>query len=181
MKKLIPLLLALSLLCPAALGETFTAPGAFTLECPAGWEIDLSDCEDYSEPDDGYYYLGALIGEDAIVEISLQDCREDYDDLSLYAASAAEIAAYREDILDLLLEESDEAEFLEAWDENPQGVPFLIFYESSEDDGESYYADTISGGWCIYFYYYTYYEDDSLNADHLAVFQALLESLRPIQ
>lgn len=174
------MILALMLFAFGAFAETFEAPGTFTLDLGNEWKADVSDLAEYTDPETGYFYLGTLYGHDMVVELSISDYRDQYGDFSLYDATEKEKKQYRQDTDDMFREAGCRAVYVKTTADNPYGIPFIVYFDHCETDGEVYYFDTISGGWCITLYCYAYYEDDSLTQAHLDQLLSLLATFRPI-
>lgn len=178
MRKVLGLLLALLLTAASALGETFTAPEAFSLTVPDGWSIHKDSNLSNSSPQDGFYYLGELIGPRGWIQVSIQDVRPDVGNLSLYKGKGPMILAYREAV-----ERSYTGEDSCAFQQIVKAkldVPFLVFQINMADYGQAYCADTVSGGWRVSLWYYNHYRNVPLTQADLDQFVEVVASLTPI-
>lgn len=182
MKKILSFMLVMMIMLAAipAHADTFTAKGAFKLDLPDNWEVDTSENDEYSDPADQYFYLGYMVSEDAVIEMDIA-----YDDgyagESLSQMSKSELADYQEALKDWLEDDGDyKATYVGLYEVGDYSIPFMVFKISSQRYGDSYYAETLSGGWCISFEYYMYYEDDQLTKAGLNELLDILSTFTPI-
>jgi len=178
-KKLLIFLFLMVFLSSSALAQEFLAPDAFFFQLPRGWKCDYSKISDYSSPEEGIFFLGSATDSHMMLECQIYDYRKHYGAFSLYRANKRDKMTYMINIEAAY--EKETLTYLKTFQENPSKIPFLIYHVEGDVDGEYYYVDTISGGWCIAFFFYPYYADDRLNDENLAELESILATFEPIR
>jgi len=168
MKKLVALSLALLLALgmTAAMAETYTAPGFYTITYPDELTLDNTSYADENSEDEIWLFL--LSNDDYMLDAYITKLDE-YANVSLYSATDAQREAYVADTLD---DYADYQAQLVETVTTEEGVPFYVF-SMQESDGAYYFAQTIANGMGVDFY--AYYEDASLPLD-----DALLTNLHNV-
>ena len=179
MKRLIALILLFCLLIPAALGETFQAPHAFTIELPKGWRCDYSQNSFYSHEASGYHFLGIIDNHDKSMEISIQS-GNGTDRFSLYGAKQKKLLEHQSAVAYSLEKNGLTVEYMGIFEENEKKIPFMIFFVKSKDQGDYFYAHTVSNDWWIEMYYYNYFTDTQIKPEEIGGLHDLLRNFQPI-
>ncbi|MBR0465013.1 MAG: hypothetical protein IJJ23_11660 [Clostridia bacterium] len=159
---------------------TFETP-YFTLMLPEDWEIYDPDPEDngsgeniwdlgfVSSPDEDYY----------IIEAAMQYL-EDWKDTSLWDADEEQLEEY----IDITMHdfEDKDGQFIDLF--YAGNIPFIMLEYTSQDRGDTLYADTMTNGYVIMFYIFKtsldtdkYYD---LTEEDIAQVTRILETFRPL-
>ena len=150
----------------------------YTLTLPSDWRIDLSDAgvdEDGEYEDLGFLYSREDDG--LAIEAGLE-YYENMKDVSLWDMSAEELEAHVEELLKVY--EFDDAAYLDTV--YAGAIPFVIIH-CEDEDGEYYYAETVTNGYVVNFYAYALDWESNylpLRAKHLDVFRSILKSFEPV-
>lgn len=179
-RKLCAMLMALILLCGAALAATLTIPDILTLEYPDDWEDFGAD--DSDDVENLYYNLGFLGGpEPADLNVTLDlNYYEEYADMRLFDADDPTLR----DFAEWLLSNYENGELLDIRRVGAHRIPFAIL-KIEDFDGPSYVAETLTNGWdlCLTAYAYadaSYDASRDLTSADLATFLKLVDSIEPI-
>lgn len=179
MKKTFSLILILAVLCTAAWaaaddGVLFENE-YYTLTLPGNWRIDLDDLE----KEDQFEELGFMYAreDDGLAIEAALEYYEGLDGISLWDADEEEF----QDYVDMILEEFAEDGAYALDPVYAGAIPFIII-RCEDDDGEYFYAETVTNGYVLNFYAYALDWDSNylpLQDKHLDTFREILGTFQP--
>lgn len=153
----------------------------FTVEYdPSVYTIDTQSAADENTPESIWFF--SLESDDYFI-----DCNMEYEaelsDFSLYLADEDEIMDYARFLCDAYKDSN--CEYVETHSVTAVNgaksarLPFIILHMRDEEYGETYYAETVSHGYCIYFEIYDQYIARP-NADKKQALMSLINTFTPI-
>ena len=164
--------------CAAAADSVVFTNDYYTLTLPSDWKIDLSDAG--MDEDEGYEDLGFLYSreDDGLAIETGLEYYENMKDVSLWDMSAEDLQAHIDELLEIY--DFDAAAYLDTV--YAGAIPFVIIH-CEDEEGEYYYAETVTNGYVVNFYAYALDWDSNylpLQAKHLDVFRSILKSFEPV-
>ena len=179
MKKTLSLILILSVLLTAAWAaaddSVLFENEYYTLTLPGNWRIDLDDVKKEGTFEDlGFMY--AREDDGLAIEAGLE-YYERLDGISLWDADEEDFQAY----VDMILEEFAEDGAYVLDPVYASAIPFIII-RCEDDDGEYFYAETVTNGYVLSFYAYALDWDSNylpLKNKHLDTFREILGTFQP--